>query len=115
MKVLIGSEFDIKNHFIDSFSHGPRTYVVYSNRNRIYVFDSKCPHANGDLRAASYDGDFVVCPSHGLRFSLKNGEVDINEIEDDFQKSILAKGVDKMRLKLLQVLIEKGNVYVELE
>ena len=46
---------------------------------------------------------------------MKNGEVDINEIEDDFQKSILAKGVDKMRLKLLQVLIEKGNVYVELE
>ncbi|HOV94984.1 MAG TPA: Rieske 2Fe-2S domain-containing protein [Spirochaetales bacterium] len=115
MKVLVGSEFDIKNHFIDSFTHGARTYVVYSNRNRIYVFDSKCPHANGDLRAASYDGGFVVCPSHGLRFSLKNGEVDTNEIEDDFMKSILAKGVDKMRLKLLQVTIEKGNVYVELD
>lgn len=114
MKVLVGNEFDVRNNFITEFSHEGKPYVVYCYKRTICVFAAKCPHAQGDLRRADYEDEYVVCPSHGLRFSLKTGEVDVNDIKDDFRNNIIARGIDSMRLKLLPVEIEDGSVYVEI-
>jgi nitrite reductase/ring-hydroxylating ferredoxin subunit len=38
---------------------------------RIYVFDGRCPHAGRSLRDSEVTPQgILVCPGHGLRFSL---------------------------------------------
>ncbi len=115
MKVLVGTEYDIRHNFIDSFIHAGKAYVVYSHGKRIYIFDAKCPHAHGDLRQAAYEGHSVVCPSHGLRFDLESGDVDINDIKDDFRDGIVARGGDRLRLRLLPHETVDGEVFVEID
>jgi nitrite reductase/ring-hydroxylating ferredoxin subunit len=115
MKKLVGSEYEIRNNFITEFSHIGKTYVVYYYKGKICVFDAKCPHARGDLRTASYENEYIVCPSHGLKFSLKTGDVDVSDIKDDFRKSIMAKGLESLKLFLLPTEIDNGYVYVELD
>jgi nitrite reductase/ring-hydroxylating ferredoxin subunit len=111
MRVLIGAERDVKDGFVNSFSHAGRKYVVVYYRKKIRAFDAKCPHANGDLSRASIEGDFVACPSHGLRFSLESGAADSGEVKDDFLKGILARGLETMRLKFVEVEVADGDAY----
>jgi nitrite reductase/ring-hydroxylating ferredoxin subunit len=112
MKTLIGSEKDIKNNLVDRIEINGITYVVHYYQKNVYVFNSKCPHAQGNLLYGTFDNEFVVCPSHGIRFNMKNGKANIDEIHDDFKNSILRKGIDSINLHLLTTTIENGNVYV---
>lgn len=34
-----------------------------------------CPHMGGPLEAGTSDGETIVCPWHGYRFSLITGEL----------------------------------------
>ena len=90
-------------------------YVAYCHRKCIYIFNAKCPHANGDLRQATYEGIYIKCPSHGLRFNLSTGEVDTNEITDDFKKSIISRGIDSYTLKLITYEKINGMIYVDMD
>lgn len=115
MKMLIGSEKDIRNNLIDRIELNGSTYVVHYYQKVVYVFESKCPHAQGNLLFGTYDNEFIICPSHGIRFNMKTGKANIDEIPDDFLKSIQRIGIDSIKLKLLLTIIENGNVYVNFE
>lgn len=39
----------------------------------IYAIDDCCSHAEASLSAGAVQGDEVICPRHGARFSIKTG------------------------------------------
>lgn len=39
-----------------------------------YAFDDVCTHAHVMLSRGDLEGDEVVCPLHGARFSIKTGQ-----------------------------------------
>lgn len=39
----------------------------------IYAIDDCCSHAEASLSAGAVEGDQVICPRHGARFSIKTG------------------------------------------
>ena len=40
-----------------------------------YAIEDVCTHDGGPLAEGDLEGDVVVCPRHGARFSVKTGEV----------------------------------------
>jgi len=57
--------------------------IVDADGTRIAVFnldgeycaiEDVCTHDGGDLASGCLDGDVIVCPRHGARFSVRTGE-----------------------------------------
>jgi len=44
-------------------------------RGTVYAIAATCTHAGGPLDEGSLEGDVVVCPWHGSRFCVRDGEV----------------------------------------
>ncbi|AMN47618.1 ferredoxin [Steroidobacter denitrificans] len=48
--------------------------AVFNIDGQFYAVDDTCTHDGGELAGGAVDGDVVVCPRHGARFSLRTGE-----------------------------------------
>lgn len=48
---------------------------VFRLEDGYYAIEDCCTHDGGPLAGGELDGDAVVCPRHGARFSVKTGEV----------------------------------------
>jgi nitrite reductase (NADH) small subunit/3-phenylpropionate/trans-cinnamate dioxygenase ferredoxin subunit len=55
---------------IDGFQLG-----VFLQDGRAYVMDNLCPHAGGNLAAGAVGEGCAICPRHGWRFRLSDGEM----------------------------------------
>ena len=49
--------------------------VLLRHRDRIFGLANTCSHMGGPLHKGTLDGDSVVCPWHGSKFSLETGRV----------------------------------------
>ena len=48
--------------------------AVFNLDGTFYAIENVCTHDGGILTGGPIDGDQVVCPRHGARFSIKTGE-----------------------------------------
>ncbi len=51
------------------------TVAVFNLGGEYYAIEDVCTHDGGDLIGGEVEGDVIVCPRHGARFSIKTGEV----------------------------------------
>ena len=49
--------------------------AVFNIEGRYYAIENVCTHDGGELTGGSLEGDVIVCPRHGARFSIRTGEV----------------------------------------
>ena len=49
--------------------------AVFNVDGRYYAIENVCTHDGGVLTGGDIEGDVVVCPRHGARFSITTGEV----------------------------------------
>jgi len=49
--------------------------AVFHLADGFHAVEDVCTHDGGTLTGGAVDGDVIVCPRHGARFSLKTGEV----------------------------------------
>ncbi len=49
--------------------------AVFNLDGRFYAIEDICTHDGGELASGSWEGEAIVCPRHGARFSVKTGEV----------------------------------------
>lgn len=49
--------------------------AVFNVDGHYYAIEDVCTHDGGMLTGGAVDGDQVVCPRHGARFSIKTGAV----------------------------------------
>ncbi|HEX9771927.1 MAG TPA: non-heme iron oxygenase ferredoxin subunit [Steroidobacteraceae bacterium] len=52
-----------------------RFVAVFNIDGEFLAVDDVCTHDGEGLAGGEIDGDVVVCPRHGARFSLRTGEV----------------------------------------
>ncbi len=52
-----------------------RFIVVFKVDGTIHALDDSCPHAGSSLAAGKFEGVFVQCPAHGLRFDVRTGHM----------------------------------------
>jgi len=49
--------------------------AVFNLDGRYYAIEDICTHDGGELASGKVEGEAIVCPRHGARFSVKTGEV----------------------------------------
>lgn len=49
--------------------------AVFNLGGRFYAVEDLCTHDGGTLTGGAVDGEQIVCPRHGARFSIKTGAV----------------------------------------
>jgi 3-phenylpropionate/trans-cinnamate dioxygenase ferredoxin subunit len=49
--------------------------AVFNLDGDFFAICDACPHDGGDLSSGALEGDEIVCPRHGARFSIKTGAV----------------------------------------
>lgn len=49
--------------------------VVFNLGGQYYAIEDVCTHDGGELASGTREGDVIVCPRHGARFSIKTGAV----------------------------------------
>lgn len=49
--------------------------AVFNLEGRYYAIEDVCTHDGGELASGTREGDVIVCPRHGARFSIKTGAV----------------------------------------
>ena len=49
--------------------------AVFNVDGQFYAIEDVCTHDGGILTGGAVEGDQVVCPRHGARFSIKTGAV----------------------------------------
>jgi 3-phenylpropionate/trans-cinnamate dioxygenase ferredoxin subunit len=52
---------------------GGREIAVANVHGRLYAIDNVCTHDGEELASGPLEGDEIICPRHGARFSLKTG------------------------------------------
>jgi 3-phenylpropionate/trans-cinnamate dioxygenase ferredoxin component len=48
--------------------------AVFNVGGEYYAIEDVCTHDGGQLTGGTVDGDQVICPRHGARFSIKTGD-----------------------------------------
>jgi 3-phenylpropionate/trans-cinnamate dioxygenase ferredoxin component len=77
----MGRWYDVAS--IDELSPGSRRVVdadgvnvaVFNLDGDYFAVKDECPHDGGVLSNGTLDGEVIVCPRHGARFSVRTGEV----------------------------------------
>ena len=49
--------------------------AVFNLNGQFYAVEDVCTHDGGTLTGGAVDGEQIVCPRHGARFSIKTGAV----------------------------------------
>ena len=49
--------------------------AVFNLNGQYYAIEDLCTHDGGALTGGAIDGEQIVCPRHGARFSIKTGAV----------------------------------------
>lgn len=49
--------------------------AVFNLGGEYYAIEDVCTHDGGELASGEVEGDVIVCPRHGARFSIKTGAV----------------------------------------
>src|SRR5215470_12472270 len=52
-----------------------RGIALFKVGDSIHAIDDSCPHAGSSLAGGQLTGCVVRCPSHGLRFDVRNGRM----------------------------------------
>lgn len=52
-----------------------RSLAIFNLDGRYRVIDDACNHRGGPLSEGQVEGDAVVCPWHGAKFSISTGEL----------------------------------------
>jgi 3-phenylpropionate/trans-cinnamate dioxygenase ferredoxin subunit len=48
--------------------------AVFHLDGEFHAIEDVCTHDGGDLASGCRDGDVIVCPRHGARFSIRTGD-----------------------------------------
>jgi 3-phenylpropionate/trans-cinnamate dioxygenase ferredoxin subunit len=67
----------------DEFAPGTRRVVnvdgidvaVFNSGGEYFAIKDECPHDGGVLANGKLEGEVIICPRHGARFSIKTGAV----------------------------------------
>jgi nitrite reductase/ring-hydroxylating ferredoxin subunit len=52
-----------------------RSLAIFNLDGRYHAIDDACNHRGGPLSEGQVEGDAVVCPWHGAKFSISTGEL----------------------------------------
>ena len=71
--VRVGRVGEVPDGRPEVFDVDDRKIAVYRIDGAYYAIDDICTHDGGPLAEGEVEGDEVICPRHGARFSIRTG------------------------------------------
>jgi 3-phenylpropionate/trans-cinnamate dioxygenase ferredoxin component len=71
--VRVGKVSEVPPGRAEVFDVEERRIAVYRLEEGFFAIDDICTHDGGPLAEGEVEGDQVICPRHGARFSIKTG------------------------------------------
>jgi len=71
--VRVGRAADVPPGGVEVFDVEERKIAVYRLEDGYFAIEDLCTHDGGPLAEGEIDGDQVICPRHGARFSIRTG------------------------------------------
>lgn len=83
-KVASKSDFDSAR--VKHIEHGGQSVMVIRLGDEYFALDAICTHEETDLSRGIIMGEFITCPLHLSRFSIRTGDVDNPPAEEPLHK-----------------------------
>jgi 3-phenylpropionate/trans-cinnamate dioxygenase ferredoxin subunit len=64
---------ELKSNQPNTFEIGDRFVVIVAVDGQVYCVEDLCTHDGGTLGDGELDGLCLVCPRHGAKFDVRNG------------------------------------------
>ncbi|HEX7078054.1 MAG TPA: non-heme iron oxygenase ferredoxin subunit [Candidatus Eisenbacteria bacterium] len=71
--VKVGRVSDVPEGRPEIFDVDDRKIAVYRLDGSYFAIEDLCTHDGGPLAEGDVEGDVVICPRHGARFSIRTG------------------------------------------
>ena len=71
--VRVGNTDEVPAGRAEVFDIEDRKIAVFRLDDAYYAIDDICTHDGGPLADGEVEGDQVICPRHGARFSIRTG------------------------------------------
>jgi len=91
---------DVPQGTTKSFRAGRERVLICNVDGEFYALADECTHDFSPIGTGTLDGQQVVCPRHGARFDVTNGEV---------KAPPAVVGIDTFEIK-----VENGDIFVNL-
>ena len=73
--------------------------AVFNLDGAYYAIKDACPHDGGELANGKLEGEVIICPRHGARFSIKTGAVLGPPAYEDLQTFTLRVAAGKLQIE----------------
>ena len=100
-KIIVGKTSDISAGKMQKVTADGKEILVINIDGSYYAMDDTCSHAGASLSEGKLEGNIVTCDWHGAKWDCKTGKL----------HAFPAKIRD---LSSYKVVVESGNVYLEL-
>lgn len=71
---LVCPQTALKPNQPNTFEVGDRFVVLALVDDQVYCVEDLCTHDGGTLGDGELDGSCLICPRHGARFDVRNGQ-----------------------------------------
>lgn len=97
-KVLVSPKDEFEAGSYKTVFAANTNIAVFSLGEEFFAIEDVCTHDGGQLTGGEIEGDEVICPRHGARFCVKDGEALTPPAFED--------------VETFDIEIQEGNVYV---
>jgi nitrite reductase/ring-hydroxylating ferredoxin subunit len=98
MKIVVCQEQELSEGAVKSIRILARTIAVIRINGELYGLEADCKHMRASIARGKIEGLTITCPGHGWQYDIKSGAC-LNE--------------PWAKLKTFPVIVERGQVYVE--
>ncbi len=82
----VASVSDFMEKKLKRVDMGGRSVMIIMLGDEYHALDSTCTHEDTDMSRGIITGEFITCPLHLSRFSIRSGEVDNPPAEEPLHK-----------------------------
>jgi nitrite reductase (NADH) small subunit len=97
-RLKAGSLGELPPGAVKEVEAGDATFAVCNVDGTLHCLDGICPHAGGPLGQGTLDGNTLTCPWHDWQFDCRSG---------------VSTGGDDLQVDTYPVLVEDGNIFIE--
>ncbi len=103
----IATTNEISNGEMKSFVIKDKEILIVNVNGEFFAIDNRCSHMGGNLSEGTLENDIIICPRHGSRFNVRNGEAIMGP-------KILIFRLDTKNLRVYEIEIRENDIMIEL-
>jgi 3-phenylpropionate/trans-cinnamate dioxygenase ferredoxin subunit len=103
----IATTNEISSGEMKSFIIKDKEILIVNVHGEFFAIDNRCSHMGGNLSDGTLEDDIIICPRHGSRFNVRNGEAIMGP-------KILILRLNTKNLRVYEIEIRENDIMIEL-